>query len=99
MVHGGLLFSLSQSQYDNDRSFMRAFRQRNRRTKKQLRARLKERVVELEKEVDELKLYLAALVRYNMGKGHLDLAEFKDFVTAIDESDGERDNKHDGDIA
>ena len=98
MLHG-FSSSLPQSEYDNDRSFMRAFRQRVRRSKRQKRARLKERVVKLEKEVDELKLFLAALIRYNTSKSQLDIAEFKEFVAVIDESDGERDGEYDGDIA
>jgi hypothetical protein len=97
---GGVLGLLAANQQQSHREQMRELRLRSRRAaRKRSRGRLKDRVVKLEKEVDELKLYLATLLRYNMNKGKLDIAEFKEFVDAIDESDGERDGTYDGDIA
>jgi polyhydroxyalkanoate synthesis regulator phasin len=59
---------------------------------------LEKRIDDLEQENDNLKLHLAALVRYCIAKGTIDVEEFKQFVDAIDESDGEADGKYVGDI-
>lgn len=56
------------------------------------------RIEELEKENDELRLYLASLVRYLGSKGVLQKEEFSSFVEIVDTEDGEADGAFKGDI-
>jgi Tfp pilus assembly protein PilO len=49
------------------------------------------RVDQLERELDEMRLYAAALIRYLAEKGVLDKAEFAGLVEAIDRADGSAD--------
>jgi hypothetical protein len=50
------------------------------------------------KENDELRLYLAALVRYLGHKGILQQDEFRELVEAIDTEDGDADRGYKGQI-
>jgi hypothetical protein len=59
---------------------------------------LSRRVAELESENDELRLYLASLVRYLGNKGVLDKAEFTALVDAVDAEDGTADGGYEGQI-
>ena len=52
----------------------------------------------LERQSDELKLYLAALVRYLAAKGQINLQEFGALVDEIDAEDGSTDGRYQGDL-
>ena len=57
---------------------------------------LDKRVKELEKENDELHLYLASLVRYLGNKGILEREEFCSLVEVVDGEDGDVDGRFEG---
>jgi len=59
---------------------------------------LASRVAELEQENDELRLYLASLVRYLGNKGVLQKDEFARLVEAVDAEDGKADGRYGGEI-
>lgn len=59
---------------------------------------LKSRVLQLERENDELRLYMASLVRYLGHKGVLQPEEFRSLVEAVDTEDGRADGRHKGGI-
>ena len=61
-------------------------------------ADLRRRLDQLERENDELRLYLASLIRYLGSKGSLDQDEFRRIVDAIDSDDGAADGGYDGAI-
>lgn len=46
----------------------------------------------------ELRLYLAALVRYLVARGHIDPGEFEQLVAAVDAADGATDGGYTGPI-
>ena len=50
----------------------------------------------LERQSDEMKLYLAALVRYLTAKGQINLNEFGSLVDEIDAEDGSTDGRYQG---
>jgi len=52
----------------------------------------------LERQSDEMKLYLAAIVRYLASKGQIDLHEFAKLVDEIDAEDGSADGRFKGDV-
>ena len=52
----------------------------------------------LERQSDEMKLYLAALVRYLAAKGQIDLNEFARLVDEVDAEDGSADGRFKGDV-
>jgi len=52
----------------------------------------------LERQSDEMKLYLAALVRYLAAKGQIDLKEFAKLVDEVDAEDGTADGRYQGDV-
>ena len=52
----------------------------------------------LERQSDEMKLYLAALVRYLAAKGQIDLKEFSKLVDEIDAEDGSSDGRYQGNL-
>ena len=52
----------------------------------------------LQKENDELKLYLAATIRILVAKGVITETEVKQFVDKIDSEDGNRDGRFTGKI-
>jgi hypothetical protein len=56
------------------------------------------RLERLEEENDELRLYLAAVVRLLMTKGLVSRNEMQEFVEAIDAEDGAADGRFDGPI-
>ncbi len=56
------------------------------------------RVAQLERDNDELRLYLASLVRYLGSKGVLQKDEFRALVDAVDAEDGAVDGSYEGDI-
>jgi hypothetical protein len=58
-----------------------------------------ERLLRLETDCAEMKLYLAALVRLLIGKGTIDREEFTRFVDIIDRSDGAADGRFGGSLA
>jgi len=51
-----------------------------------------------EKENDELRLYLASLVRSLGSKGVLQRNEFRDLVDAVDAEDGDANGAYEGNI-
>jgi hypothetical protein len=53
----------------------------------------------LREEIDELRLYVAALTRLLISNNVVDKAELERVVNEIDASDGESDGKYDGEIA
>ncbi len=53
----------------------------------------------LERQSDEMKLYLAALVRYLAAKGQIDLREFEKLVDEIDAEDGSTDGRYKGNLS
>jgi hypothetical protein len=57
---------------------------------------LASRVQQLEAEIDEMRLYMAALIRYLGEKGSLDKAEFGRLVDLIDREDGTADGAYRG---
>jgi hypothetical protein len=59
---------------------------------------LSRRVAQLEKENDELRLYLASLVRYLGNKGVLQKEEFSSLVDVVDAEDGSSDGGYEGEI-
>ncbi len=59
---------------------------------------LEGRVAQLEKENNELRLYLASLIRYLGNKGVLDRSEFSVLVEAVDKEDGSADGGYKGNI-
>lgn len=52
----------------------------------------------LERQSDEMKLYLAAIVRYLAAKGQIDLTEFAKLVDEVDAEDGSADGRYQGDL-
>jgi hypothetical protein len=56
------------------------------------------RLAQLEKENDELRLYLASLVRYLGSKGILRRDEFAALVETVDAEDGSADGGYEGEI-
>ena len=61
-------------------------------------AALKDRILLLEKDNNELRLYLASLVRYLGHKGVLQPDEFRSLVEAVDAEDGHADGGFRGGI-
>lgn len=53
-------------------------------------------VERLQAEIDELRLYLAAVVRLLISKGVISQEEIKQVVDAVDAEDGVRDRKYKG---
>jgi len=53
----------------------------------------------LQAEVDELRLYVAALTRLLVSNNVVDRAELSRLVYEIDASDGDSDSRYDGEIA
>jgi hypothetical protein len=52
----------------------------------------------LERQSDEMKLYLAALVRYLAANSKIDLNEFAKLVDEVDAEDGSTDGRFKGDV-
>jgi hypothetical protein len=52
----------------------------------------------LERQSDETRLYLAALVRYLAAKGQIDRCEFEKLVDEIDAEDGAADGRYEGEL-
>jgi len=59
---------------------------------------LQSRVTQLEKENNELRLYLASLIRYLGHQGILNQDEFRELVNVIDSEDGRADSGYRGKI-
>lgn len=57
---------------------------------------LERRVAQLEHENDELRLYLAALIRYLTAKGAVNAVDLRGIVQAIDAEDGQVDGGYEG---
>jgi hypothetical protein len=57
-----------------------------------------QRIAQLERENDELRLYLAALVRYLGIKGVVQKEEFRRLIDAVDAEDGLSDGGYKGQI-
>jgi len=88
-----------QMDIEEQRKEIRSMRRELRKARKSGAEAMEKRVEDLEAENDMLKLHLAALVRYCMSKGIVDMNEYRQFIEAIDESDGTADGKYDGDVA
>ena len=59
---------------------------------------VEQRLDVLERQNDEMKLYLAALVRYLATKGLIDLNEFARLVDEVDAEDGSADGRYEGNL-
>lgn len=59
---------------------------------------LDQRVAQLERENDELRLYLAALIRHLTAKGVVNAIDLRGIVRAIDAEDGKVDGSYEGEI-
>ncbi len=59
---------------------------------------LDRRVAQLEQENDELRLYLAALIRHLTAKGVVNAIDLRGIVQAIDAEDGQVDGSYEGEI-
>lgn len=68
-------------------------------TGRKARAEVAEQIVDLQAENDELRLYLASVVRLLVSKGVVTQEELRDLVAAIDAEDGSADGRFAGDIA
>jgi hypothetical protein len=88
-----------QLDIEDQRKEMRTMRRRLRQDAKRSKKELLERLDQLERDNAEMRLYLAALIRYLGGKGVVERDEFKVLVDVIDSEDGEVDGKFDGEIA
>jgi ATP-dependent exoDNAse (exonuclease V) beta subunit len=72
--------------------------------KKQLESRssasatIKQRLKDLERENDEMKLYLATIFRLLVSKNLASAEEIKALVSAIDREDGTEDLRHEGQV-
>ena len=87
-----------QMDIQDQKAELQHMRSRLRRQSQAIPQNADSRIAHLEKENDELKLYLAALVRYMAGKDLLNMDEFKNFVDEIDAEDGSADGKFDGNV-
>jgi multidrug resistance efflux pump len=56
-------------------------------------------IARLQAENDELRLYLAALVRLLTAKGLVSREEIRQVVNTVDAEDGTRDGRYQGDVA
>ena len=56
------------------------------------------RLIALERENAELRLYVAAIVRYLAAKGSIDPSEFGVLVNEIDREDGRQDGRFEGKV-
>ena len=56
------------------------------------------RVAQLERENDELRLYLAALIRHLTAKGVVNANDLREIVHAIDAEDGQVDGSYGGEM-
>ena len=61
-------------------------------------ANVNQRLAQLENENDELRLYLASLVRYLGNKGVLQKDEFSALVETVDAENGKADGGYEGEI-
>lgn len=52
----------------------------------------------LERNCDEIKLYMATLIHYLVAKGSIDVSEFQSLVDEIDAEDGSTDGRYKGTI-
>lgn len=50
----------------------------------------------LERQTDEIRLYLAVIVRYLAAKGQIDLREFEKLIDEVDAADGTADGRYKG---
>jgi hypothetical protein len=57
---------------------------------------IEQRLDILERQSDEMKLYLAAIVRHLAARGQIDLREFEKLVDEIDAEDGAADGRYKG---
>jgi hypothetical protein len=87
-----------QMDIEDQRREIRGLKQEMRRQARAAGAGAERRIEALEAENDELKLYLASLIRYLAGKGHIDVSEFREIVDAVDAQDGAADGKFDGKV-
>ena len=88
-----------QLDIEDQRRDMRKLRRQMRNADRRSKSELLDRIDQLERDHAEMRLYLAALVRYLGGKGTVDRDEFTVLVDVIDAEDGEVDGKFGGEIA
>jgi hypothetical protein len=87
-----------QMDIEQQREEIRSMRKELNTARKQGAELMEKRVQLLEAENDSLKLHLAALLRYCVAKGVVDMNEYRQCVETIDELDGEVDGKYEGDV-
>ena len=94
-----LLGNLGQQlDIEDQRRELQQLRSRVRSESRQSSQEIELRLDVLERQSDEMKLYLAALVRYLAAKGQIDLNEFAKLVDEVDAEDGSADGRYQGDV-
>jgi hypothetical protein len=87
-----------QMDIEDQRRELSSLSRRVRSESRQRDVELADRMDRLERENDELRLYLASLVRYLGSKELLDKAEFARLVEVVDVEDGQADGGFDGPV-
>ena len=85
-----------QMDIEDQKEELRRMRRQMRRVNKRTNVELAERLTAVERENDELRLHLAALIRYLGNAGALDKDAFGTLVDGIDSEDGTADGTFEG---
>jgi hypothetical protein len=94
-----LLGNLGQQlDIEDQRRELQELRSRVRSESRQSSQNIELRLDILERQSDEMKLYMAALVRYLAGKGQINLNEFAQLVDEVDAEDGATDGRYEGNL-
>jgi len=87
-----------QMDIEDQRAEIRELKREMRRQASAAGGDLASRVDALQAENDELKLYLATLLRCLVSRGTVDIEEFRDLVRVIDAQDGAADGRLSGPV-
>jgi len=87
-----------QMDIEDQRAEIRELKREMRRQASAAGGDLASRVDALQAENDELKLYLATLLRCLVSRGTVDIEEFRDLVRVIDAQDGAADGRWSGPV-
>ena len=94
-----LLGNLGQQlDIEDQRRELQQLRSRVRSESRQSSQDIEVRLDILERQSDEMKLYMAALVRYLAAQEQIDLNEFARLVDEVDAEDGTADGRYQGDV-
>ena len=88
-----------QLDIEEQRREMQSLRDRIRSESHEAAQSVERRLDVLERQSDETRLYLAALVRYLVGRGVVDAEEFARLVDEVDAADGSADGRYRGDLS